>query len=251
MSNNNPKWDISDVIFRGKQSLDLYDAHSGELGRRLKTDEIETLRTGVPELEMRRSGQPETLNVLKTSTKGKNLVAQDLLTLIMDTRGQVKAATSNPEILQAFGVGQRIQVGTQVSLRTGANLVINAYNKYREWCSEAGILEQDIEEIKSINDKLTETDSMQEKAKFDRKVKTVDKGTLQRELEDIITKISFAGVKEFRTKNPSVVPLFEGLIPGSGTTAPSDNPAPVNKNDEKDSGNVKTENKAEKDLAPA
>lgn len=251
MSHNDPKWEISDVITRGKQSLDLFDAHSADLGKRFKAGEIETLRTGVPELESRRSGQPETLNVLKTTTKGKNLTAQDLQTLIIDTRGQVKAATNNPEILQAYGVGQRVHFGSQVSLRTGANLVINAYSHYTDWSTQAGILEQDIEEIKTLNDKLTETDTTQDKAKFDRKVKTVDKGTLQRQLEDIITKISFAGIKEFRTKNPSLVPLFEALIPSSGSTGTNNNNESDNTTGGTDKGNDQEKNVTEKDLTTA
>jgi single-stranded DNA-binding protein len=233
MNQNDPKWDISDVFFRGKQAVELYDANAADLNKRFKPGEIETLRNGLMELEVRQSGQPESLNLQKVATRGKELTAQDLHTLIVDTRAQIKATTNNPEILQAFGVGHRLHVGSLMSLRTGANLIISGFTKYRDWAINEGILEEDIEEIKSNSEKLTETDSSQEKAMFERKIKTIDKSTLHRQLEDIITKISSAGIKEYRMKKPTVVPLFEALIPGSGSTGP-------------DNGNDQPENVPEK-----
>lgn len=60
---------------------------------------------------------------------------------------------------------------------------------------------------------LTTADDVQEKAKFERKAKTLDKNTLQREVENLVTKISAVGARVFRKKEPGVARLFEGLIP--------------------------------------
>jgi hypothetical protein len=76
------------------------------------------------------------------------------------------------------------------------------------------LLEEDIGEIVALRDGLSGANEKQEKKKFDRKSKTIDKNVLQRQTEDLITKISVIGVKVFHKKNPSIVPLFEDLIPG-------------------------------------
>jgi hypothetical protein len=44
----------------------------------------------------------------------------------------------------------------------------------------------------------------------------MDKNTLQRAVEDEITKISAMGILEFQRKDPSVSRLFADLIPGKG-----------------------------------
>ena len=60
---------------------------------------------------------------------------------------------------------------------------------------------------------LDNADDVQEISKFQRKASTMDKNTLQRRVEDLVTKISVIGIRVFRKKDPAVVPLFEGLIP--------------------------------------
>ena len=232
MAQVTPKWEISTTINRGFQAIGILEKYSNDLTKRLKSEDVELLRTGVPELELRRSGQPETLNIQKTTTQGKKNVLDSIHTCIVDIRGMVKASTTNPEIVQAFGVGEPLNSKTPRDHRAAANMIITGYNTNSEWAkNEAGILEEDIQEIEALNSRLTDVDSNQDQAKLNRKVKTIDKDLLQRQVETVITKISAVGIKEFRTKNPSIIPLFEALVSstGEGGSGESDVEKPAEK----------------------
>lgn len=231
MSQTTPKWDIGTTIFRGHQAIGLLDKFPNDLSRRLKPEEMELLRTGVPELEMRQSGQPENLNLQKVSTQGKKQSLENIHTNIIDFRGMVKAATSDAQILKAFGVGENLNIKSPRDQRAAANMIINGYNTNSSWAKEkAGMLEEDLLELEAQSSKLTDVDSMQEQAKLNRKVKTIDKDVLQRQIEDLITKFSAVGIKEFRTKNPALIPLFEALVSSSST--PSEAPVQDEKPEE-------------------
>ena len=93
-------------------------------------------------------------------------------------------------------------------------MVVIVFNKYSDWATnEAGILEEDIQEIQEYNAALTEADDTQELAKFKRKANTLDVNTLQIKVEDMITKASTLGVKEFHKTDPDAAKLFKDLIP--------------------------------------
>jgi hypothetical protein len=50
----------------------------------------------------------------------------------------------------------------------------------------------------------------------------MDKNTLQRAIEDEVTKISGLGFHEYEITNPDVAALFAGLIPGSSKPPKND-----------------------------
>ena len=126
----------------------------------------------------------------------------------------VRAGSDETNILQAFGVGEKVSDNTVSGAIAAGNIIINGYNEHKTWANtEAGILEEDIQEIQDLINSLSEADGTQEATKFTKKTKTVDKNVLQRTVEDLITKISATGIKTYRTKDPSIVKLFEDLIP--------------------------------------
>ena len=91
---------------------------------------------------------------------------------------------------------------------------MKGYEEHTKWANnEAGILDEDMEIIQAGILALSKADHVQEKSKFQRKASTMDKNTLQRSVEDLVTKISVIGIRVFRRKDPAVVHLFEGLIP--------------------------------------
>ena len=139
---------------------------------------------------------------------------KELHEAIMDTRRMVLAVTPEGDVSTSFGVGEKVSEKSMPSLVAAANTVINGYNANTEWANtKAGIIEDDITEITELLALLDTADDVQEKAKFERKAKTLDKNTLQRSVEDLVTKISAVGIKVFRKQNPDVAKLFEGLIP--------------------------------------
>ncbi len=146
-------------------------------------------------------------------TKTQNEIIQELRTDIQDIRSLVKLSTDNKDIWKTFGIGESSFTNIVSSATAHANIVIQAYNDHLDWAgTEGGILECDITEITALRDSLASADDVQEKIKFTRKTKTLDKDTLRRGVEDMTTKISATGVKVFRKTDPSKVKLFEDLI---------------------------------------
>lgn len=219
MSNPKTKWDIEDVFEKGHQAYGLYNQYQSDLQARIKAEEVAELENGLRELESSRAGQKGNLQGLKSATKSKDAIAEELHIEVMDIREMVKAVTGvKQEILKAFGVGTKAHFKSQPMTISAANLIIAGYNKYGEWSRDnARILEEDVVKIETLRDQLIDNDKSQENVKLVRKLGTLSKNALQSRLEELVTMISVVGVKVFRSQKPELVPLFQALIPGSGT----------------------------------
>jgi len=208
-----PKWDIGQTLYAGNQAYELANKYRTDLEGRLKPGELDALGEGVATLERKRAGQSETLIQQKSKTQDQNSSLDALRREVMDIRAVVKAVTDDPGILKAFGVGEKVYQNVS-SVTAAGNTVLEGYKQHQEWVNtEAGIVEEDMADIQAEIEALGAADTIQEQAKFVRKASTMDKNTLQRTVENLVTKISAIGVKVFRKKDPNVVPLFEGLIP--------------------------------------
>lgn len=208
-----PKWEIRQSIYAGNQAYGLATKYQSDIEGRLKPGEIEELGIGVSELERKRSGQLETLTSQKSKTQNQNITVDTLHQDVMDIRDSVKAVSDNAGILNAFGIGEKVNKNVS-SVTAAGNMVLNGYADHKDWANnEAGILDEDMETIQADVQALDTADDVQENSKFQRKATTMDKNTLQRRVEDLVTKISVIGIRVFRKKDPAVVVLFEGLIP--------------------------------------
>jgi hypothetical protein len=211
-----PKWTIEQAIDRMRQAKGLIKGDDDIL-KRLTPPEAELMESGSAQLESHQSGQGEKLVSQKAKTQDQNESSTDLKTRVIDIRKSVQAATDDPGMRKRFGVGEKINSKTVGSVREAANIIINGYNADQEWAqSAAGILDEDIQEIQDLTESLKQVDKTQETAKLTRKVATVEKNVLQRQIEDLVTKISVIGARVCRIKDPAKVALFEGLIPSSG-----------------------------------
>ncbi len=233
MSNNSlkPKWDIAQVVDIETRIKAMYAANETELKPRFTARELELLTSPESALSTARVGQAENLVTQKTQTKSKDVVAAELAKTESDIREVVKSLTRGPDILQAFGIGEPINPKSLPNVVAQANIIINGFTKYADWATANGILRSDIEEIERQRNLLDQSGTVQERAVLTRKVKTVDKNTTQREVEDLITKFSAMGILLFRKTKPELIPLFEDLIPKSpsqATPPPADQlpPAP-------------------------
>lgn len=230
MAQNEPKWTSEQALDKGKQAVELTGKYRSDLENRFKPGEIELLQTSVAEMESAgKPGQSEALVGQKAQTLNKGETAKELQEEIITTRGQVKAANPSSDILMNFGVGTSASANNQSQLIAASNMVISGFNLHQEWAQkEAGILEEDIEAIQALRNQLIGADGTLEQKKFARKAKTVNKNTLQRTIEDLVTKTSAIGVKVFRKKDKAIVPLFEALIPGSsgGSSDTQEEPTP-------------------------
>jgi len=206
---------------KGHQACGLYNQYQSDLQSRMRAEEIAELDNGLRTLESRRAGQKGNLQGQKSATKSKEAITEELHTEVIDLREMIKAAPGvKQEILKAFGIGTRTHSNSQPLTIAGANLIISGYNKYSEWAQkDAKILEEDVAKVEELRNQLIDADKIQENVKLIRKLGTVSKNTLQSRLEQLVTMISAVGIKVFRSSKPELVPLFEALIPGSGTAS--------------------------------
>ena len=212
-NSKSPKWEIGKTIYAGNQTFALANKYKSDIEGRLKPGEIEELGNKVSELERKRAGQSESLTSQKSRTHDQDSTVDALHLDVIDIHNSVKAVTDNAGILKAFGIGENTYK-TVSSITAAGNMVFKGYAEHKEWTNnEAGILDEDMEIIQADVLALNKADNVQEKSKFQRKASTMDKNTLQRSFEDLITKISVIDIRIFRRKDPAVVPLFEGLIP--------------------------------------
>lgn len=212
------KWDAGVAVTQGKKSVNLLQTHQSELSARISEDEKAQHEANIVSLEKRISGQEVKLSGQKSNTAGQNTIIKLLNGRVSSIRNIVKDANGSTEILKAFGVGNRITL-TVLGISSAADTIITAYNQFRDWSNKAGIIDSDMEELTTITNSLFDSDSKQAETIYIRKAATMDKNTLQRCVEDMVTKISNLGYHEFELKNPAVAKLFSDLIP----SAPSKN----------------------------
>ncbi|WP_163715793.1 hypothetical protein [Mangrovibacterium lignilyticum] len=207
-----PKWDISVTIQKGKQAVSLTTSYEVALQPRLQPDELPQFQTNLDELEKRRSGQSEQLTNQKSKTLGQDEVMASLHQTVISIRDLVKSAHPTGEVAKAFGVGEKITKSVS-SVIAASNMVQTAYAENTAWSNQAGLIEADITEITELQTALVATDDVQEASKFTRKAATMDKNTLQRAVEDEITRLSAVGIRVFEKADPEIAKLFEDLIP--------------------------------------
>lgn len=210
-----PKWDLADAIKCGDEAHALTTKHQPAIEKRLKPDELVQFKLQIDELAKRRPAQQENLVTQKSKTKGQDEIMSELHDNVISIRDLVRKNNPNKEIEQAFGVGERMTKSVS-SVIAGANIVIKAYNSFKEWSStEAGILEEDITEISGGIKELEVAAGIQDSSMDNRRYSTLDKNVLQRMVENEVTRLSAIGVHVFRKKNPAVAALFENLIPSA------------------------------------
>lgn len=208
-----PKWEIGAAILKGKNAGALMKDYGDILLERLQEGEMEQLEANVAELEKRRSGQPEAVVELKSKTAGQDTAIDKLSKHVSGIRKIVKAGGPKRSIKESYGIG--VPIGRTVfAVNASANMVKTAYETHSEWSLKAGILPSDIEALTELQEQLGTADSIQEESKYTRKAKTMNKNTLQRDVEDEVSKISSLGVLAY-IDQPAIMALFESLIPGS------------------------------------
>jgi hypothetical protein len=210
-----PKWDIADAIVKGEEAHSLAIKYQANLLTRLKTDELSQLKLQVEELGKRRPAQKENLNTQKAKTAGQDDIAGELHDSVISIRTLVKANKASDEILQAYGVGEKINQGVS-NVIAAANSVIKAYASFGDWSkTEAGVLEEDITALTATITELQAAAGGQDNSVVNRKYATTDKNVLQRGVEDEVTRLSAMGAHVMRKTNPAVAKLFEDLIPAN------------------------------------
>lgn len=209
-----PKWDSGVAVAKGKQSLSLVDTYKTELAPRIAEEVKAQHVANVNELEIRLKNQDTNLSGQKSTTAAQDQTIQKVNQRVVSIRQIVTGANASVEIKNAYGVGSRI-ILTVIGVSGAANTIITAYNQFTAWSNSAGIIQKDIDELVALEEMLYSADSTQEKSKYARKAATMDKNTLQRAVEDGVTKISTLGIHEFELSNPPVAKLFADLIPSS------------------------------------
>lgn len=209
-----PKWDSGVAVAKGKQSVSLTEAYKSELSPRIAEEESEQHAANVTELEQRLKKQGTNLSGQKSTTAAQNQTIKQVNKRVVSLKQIVVGANASMEIKNAYGVGSRV-VLTVNGVSSAANTIITAYKQFTAWSNSAGIIQKDIDELVALEKALYSADTTQGMSIYARKAATMDKNTLQRAVEDGVTKISSLGVHEFEISNPSAAKLFADLIPGS------------------------------------
>lgn len=213
------KWDKGDAVTKGKQSLSLLETYNVELSPRFPEEEREQHTANVAELEKRIPAQATNLSGQKSTTAAQNEIVKTVNKRVGSIRNIVMSTNANQEIKKAFGVGVKYSV-TVSGVAGAVDTIVKAYDQYTAWSNGAGIIAKDIAEITALETSLYNADNKQGESIYARKAATMDKNTLQRTVEDAITKISALGIQEFELNNPAVAKkLFADLIPSSPSAA--------------------------------
>lgn len=210
-----PKWDIGVTVSKGTESISLINGPGANVKARFQPDEVTQFEVNIKELGIRQSTQSEALVDQKSKTKAQDSAIGWINDQVMNIRKVVNNADATPEIKSAFGIGVRTSK-TITGSNSAANMVKTAYEKFPEWSAKAGILPTDIEALEELQLQMGSADAVQESSKFARKAKTMDKNTLQVEVENMVTKVSTLGQLEFHKKDPALANLFASLIPSTG-----------------------------------
>jgi hypothetical protein len=211
------KWDKSEAVTKGKQSLTLLETYNAELSPRFSEEKQEEHTANVGELEKRIPGQVTTLSGQKSTTAAQNEIIKTIGKRVGSIRNIV-GANASQEIKKAFGVGSKYSL-TVMGVAGAVDTIVKAYNQYTAWSNGAGIIAKDITELTALEASLYSADDKQGVSIYARKAATMDKNTLQRAVEDGVTKISALGIQEFELTNPAVAKLFADLIPSSPSAA--------------------------------
>lgn len=214
----NPKWDKSDAVTKGKQSLTLLETYKAELSPRFPEAEQAQHTANVGEFEKRIPGQATALSEQKSTTAAQNETIKTIGKRVGNIRNIVMGTNASQEIKKAFGVGSKYSL-TVMGVSGAVNTIVNAYNQYTAWSNGAGIIAKDITELTALEASLYSADNKQGESIYARKAATMDKNTLQRAVEDGVTKISALGIQEFELTNPAVAKMFADLIPSSPSAA--------------------------------
>lgn len=214
MAEKQTKWPLNQAIDAGKKSVPLAAAYETAITPRLETDELKQHEANVIELEVRQSGQIQSLTDQKSKTGKQVEVIDQLNTMIVGIRNMVRSKNPTVEISEAFGIGQPI-IKTVGGVTASANIILDGFKRFPDWGKKAGIIALDVTNITGLLVSLGGVEKVQDDSMFTRKAKTMGKNELQRTVEDEVTRLSAIGSHVFNLENPAVARMFEDLIPGT------------------------------------
>ena len=213
MGNTSLKWSLDDAITKGQKAYDLAVKYRVDIEKRLKPGVLDAFGVGVENLKAARDGQKTGMTSQKSRTARQDDAAAELSRELSDIREMIKASRAESTILKAFGVGENRGGLSVKGVSADAKNVIAAYDDHKDWAlNEAGIIEEDISIVTELLSALSGADLSQEEEKTARKTATADKNTLQKKVEDTVTRLSAIGTKAFRRSNPETARLFEEII---------------------------------------
>lgn len=223
------RWDIRMTISAGKKTICLVNKYYSDFEPRIKKDEFIDFENNVQLLERQNSGQNENLTFQKISTLNVTDCKNSLHQMLSSLRGVVKCSGASPAMLKAFGYGERIS-NSPKTLISISNVAIKAYEENKQWCNtQAGILEEDIEEMRQLIEMLRVNSTEQTEAKEHRKLSTVSKNTTQAMVDSAIIRFSTLGAYIFRKKDQRLAQLFADLVPVYKTKTNEDKEEQTNK----------------------
>ncbi|MGI5862731.1 MAG: hypothetical protein ACOX6T_11835 [Myxococcales bacterium] len=208
-----PTWNIEDVIRDGTRLGDLTITHRARLEPRLEAGAIDGFIADHASLRDAVTGasKSRTIKVAKTQTQDE--LAADAISLVMTHRDALKAVyPARSDTLTLFGVGQKVLPGKIATVVTALEIMADAADKHPELARAAGILPEDVVEMRTVKNALVGADTDQEKHKGTAKASTAARNACHLRVESAMRKIvGIAGIV-FR-KEPQIAQAFRDCLP--------------------------------------
>ncbi len=220
-----PTWNLEEVIRSGTRLGELSITHRVRLEPRLEAGAIDGFIADHAGLRDAVTGasKSQTIKIAKTQTQDQ--LAAEGSSLVMTHRDALKAVyPAGSDTLILFGVGKKVLPAKVSTVVTGLETMADAAEKNPELARAAGILPEDVVEMRSVRDALVGTDTDQEKLKGTAKESTATRNARHLRVESAMRKIvGIAGIV-FR-KEPQIAQAFRDCLPTTPARAKKKAPA--------------------------
>ena len=214
------KWKPEQARRAGEQIFELLKTDRNAIEPRLSAGTIPGLESDVIVLSDKTATAVSSRAQKRAATKSQTKRAEELKARVMAVRQALDMAHANPAAHKAAGVGRNVSTGVVKSVLAGAQMIVDAYDTYRDDLAGAGILPEDIDIITALATSLKTTDTAQESAKITAKQSTAARRAAQLRVEKAITAIVGAAGLVF-VGDSERLSLYQSIIPSSTKTAKS------------------------------
>lgn len=208
-----PKWDIDETIRGSTQLGHLVAQHRGELESRLAAGTIEGLDADTDVLRGKQRGVKDARSDKKASTESQQQKLAEAADIISTFRQSVRSHyPTNPEVRQAFGVGERLDPRSMDSVTSAIEMFVTEATEHAEVARVAAILPSDVELLAETLSELNGGDEVQEGKKVGSRKATQERNAAHLRVEDTMTRIVAVARIVFR-KQPDILEQFEATLP--------------------------------------
>lgn len=200
-----------DFIVRLRICLLLIEKYFDRLKERISEGEMHSFVSEGNAFIRLITRRQRSMNSQKEATLIVGATVNTMNDLCVKIRKIVRGSTrKGDEIRNAFTVDTTLE-NSMISKVQISGLIVEAYDKYKEWANSRGIIDQDINVLREGLNTVEESKMKQEEKKLARRLETAEKNTMQVALEKELSHISNMGKLVFEKDDPRIAKLFADL----------------------------------------